>query len=205
MPTGGRTKEPDRVRIVHLVRHGSHAELGRALSGRSEIALNPQGLAEADRLADRLARTPIASLHTSPRRRARQTVAPLARAMGAPVQVTAALDEIDFGRFTGQSFATLDGDPDWFRWNAERATARCPEGETMAEAVARAAGYLDALPDTAFPALCVTHCDVIRGLVADRLGMGLARLFALDCDPASCTTLEWDAGTVRLVELNLRP
>ncbi len=33
------------------------------------------------------------------------------------------LDEIDFGTFTGRSFADLDGDPDWRTWNEDRANA----------------------------------------------------------------------------------
>lgn len=173
------------------------------LSGRSDIALSDAGRREAERLAEALDGTPLRSLHASPRRRARETAAPLATRRTLNVATTSALDEIDFGRFTGQAFAVLDRDPAWTRWNAERAVARCPGGETMAEAVTRAAGYLDALPDDAFPALCVTHCDIVRGLIADRLGLGLERLLELGCDPASCTTLEWQPGG-RLIALNER-
>lgn len=190
------------MKIVILARHGTHAEVGHVLSGRSEIALSPHGHAEAVALAEALDSTPIASLHTSPRRRARETATPLATRRGLAVEIAPALDEIDFGVFTGRSFAELDGDPDWFRWNAERATARCPGGETMAEACARATSYLTNLAPDRFPALCVTHCDIIRGLVARQLGLGLDRLFGLECDPASRTTLDLDSG--RLIALNER-
>ncbi|WP_069207584.1 histidine phosphatase family protein [Sphingomonas panacis] len=190
------------MKIVILARHGAHAEVGHVLSGRSEIALSPRGQAEAVALAQALDGTPIASLHASPRRRARDTAAPLGERRGLAVEIAPALDEIDFGAFTGRSFAELDSDPDWFRWNAERATARCPDGETMAEASARAAGYLNSLAPDRLPALCVSHCDVIRGLVARQLGLGFDRMFALECDPASRTTLDLDSG--RLVALNER-
>jgi broad specificity phosphatase PhoE len=190
-------------RIVHLVRHGTHAEVGRVLSGRSEIALDARGRAEAEALAARLDALPLASIHSSPRRRARETAAPIAARKGLQVHIADALDEVDFGRFAGSAFADLAGDADWQHWNAERATARCPGGETMAEAVARARDYIEKLPAEQTPALCVSHCDIIRGLVARALGLGLDRIFAFDCDPASVTTLILHGSDVRLASLNL--
>ncbi len=188
--------------IVHLVRHGIHAEVGQVLSGRSEIGLSTRGRDEAGALVEAFCGEPLASLHASPRRRARETIAPIAKARGLDVRIAPALDEIDFGHFAGQAFATLDADEDWRCWNAERGTARCPGGETMAEAVTRAVAYLEALAPEDSPALCVTHCDIIRGVVADRLGMGFDRLFELECAPASCTTLAFGDGETRLVEIN---
>ncbi|SDA30922.1 histidine phosphatase family protein [Sphingomonas sp. NFR15] len=193
------------MRIVILVRHGTHAEVGQILSGRSEIALGAGGRAEAAALATALDGTPVASLHVSPRRRARETATPFAARRALTADIAPALDEIDFGAFTGRAFADLDGDPEWFRWNAERATARCPGGETMAEACARAERYLAQLAPDGFPALCVTHCDVIRGLVVQQLGIGFERLFALECDPASRTTIDLDSGRVIALNERVRP
>jgi len=188
--------------ILHLLRHGTHAEVGKRLSGRSEIALDERGRAEAAALAPALDSLPIASIHSSPRRRALETAAPLAERRGFPVHIAPALDEIDFGIFAGRDFVELDADSDWMRWNAERPRFRCPGGETMAEAVERAWSYLSALPAEAMPALCVTHCDVIRGIVAARLG--LDGIFALGCDPASLTSLAIEGDGVRLLTLNAR-
>lgn len=188
-----------------LARHGTHAEVGQVLSGRSEIALSAAGHAEAAALARHLAGVPLATIHASPRRRTMETAAAVAQARGMDVQPAPALDEIDFGAFTGRSFAQLDADPAWQCWNAERATARCPNGETMAEAVSRAWTYLAALPAGDTPALCVTHCDVIRGMVAHLLGLDAGRMFSFDCDPGSLTIIAFDGDTARLVTLNERP
>lgn len=190
------------MRRVILARHGAHDEVGRVLSGRSEIALNAAGRAEARGLAAALDSCAIASLHTSPRRRTMETAQAVAAARRMEVRTAPALDEIDFGAFTGRSFAALDEDPAWFRWNAERATARCPGGETMAEAVGRAFDYLAALPDEVFPVLCVTHCDIIRGMVAHGLGMDTTRMFSLECAPGSRTTIDLTGGGFRLMALN---
>ncbi|WP_294394955.1 histidine phosphatase family protein [uncultured Sphingomonas sp.] len=175
------------------------------LSGRSDIALSERGRAEADALARRLGTVPLASLHSSPRPRTRQTAEAVASRHALPLQIAPALDEIDFGDFTGRSFADLDALPDWRRWNAERHTARCPDGETMAEAVERALAYLMALPEGDCPALCVTHCDIIRGLVTRLLGLPYDRMFALECDPGSLTTLQRDQGGLHLITLNEQP
>jgi probable phosphoglycerate mutase len=192
------------MKTILLVRHGTHAEVGLVLSGRSEIPLDGRGRREADALAAAVDCRAISSLHSSPRARARQTAAPIAERRAMRVIVTPALDEIDFGAFTGRSFAALAPDPDWQRWNAERATARCPGGETMAEASDRALAYLRQLGDEDAPALCVTHCDIIRALVVRALGLGFERMLEFDCDPASCTTLEIGDGDMRIVTLNER-
>lgn len=192
-------------RKIYLARHGSHAELGRVLSGRSDIPLNAQGQAEANALAAHLADGAIASIHSSPRRRARETAMPVAKRSGLPVIVADALDEIDFGRFSGATFAQLEQDPSWHRWNGERGTARCPEGETMVEATERAWAYIASLPETQTPALCVTHCDIIRGLIAAILGLDWQRIFALDCDPGSLTVIALEGSNARLLSLNEHP
>ncbi|WP_085810767.1 histidine phosphatase family protein [Sphingomonas sp. TZW2008] len=186
---------------IILLRHGTHDEVGRVLSGRSEIALNAAGHAQACAAATMLARTPLAAVHTSPRQRCRETAA----ALGGDACITPALDEIDFGRFAGRSFQALDGDPAWHRWNAERDRFRCPGGETMTEAVDRAAAFLATLPDDDRATLCVTHCDIIRGLVVRALGLSFDRMFALPCDPGSLTRLTLEHGALRLVTLNVRP
>jgi broad specificity phosphatase PhoE len=192
------------TRIIHLVRHGAHDEVGKVLSGRSEIALNGTGRGEAGAVIDLLADLPFVSIHSSPRRRAWDTALPLATARNIEIQRADALDEIDFGDFGGRGFDALNGDSAWQRWNAERGQARCPGGETMGEAVARARDYLLALQQAATPAVCVTHCDIIRGVVADQLDLGLDRIFSLECDLGSVTTLAIDAGGTRLVTLNAR-
>ncbi|VXC28857.1 histidine phosphatase family protein [Sphingomonas sp. 8AM] len=190
------------ARSILLARHGHHQEVGRVLSGRSNISLNQQGQAEAAALARLVAARGVRRIVTSPRARTRETAAVVAAALQLPVMADAALDEIDFGDFTGRSFAALDGDPDWQRWNAERGTARCPGGETMAEAVARAVTFVAACGEGV--TLCVSHCDVIRGVVAHYLGLPLERIFSLGCDPGSVTTLSLEGEGAMVVAVNER-
>lgn len=185
-----------------LARHGHHQEVGRVLSGRSDISLDQQGRAEAGALAGLVASRGVTRIVSSPRARTRETAAAVAAALALPVEIAAELDEIDFGDFTGRAFAALDRDADWQRWNAERATARCPDGEAMGEAVARAVGFVAGCGEGV--TLCVSHCDVIRGVVAHYLGLPLDRIFSLGCDPGSVTTLSLQGEGAIVVALNER-
>ncbi len=173
------------------------------LSGRSDIALSAAGRAEATWLAERLADTPLAAVHSSPRRRARETAEIVAARHGLAVEVHDALDEIDFGAWAGLSFDALDEDPAWRRWNMARGSAATPGGEDMTRATARAVRHVEAIGADG-PALCVSHCDIIRGVVAHYLGLDGDRLLAFDVDPASLTVLSLHGGGGRLVTLNER-
>lgn len=188
---------------IILARHGQHREVGRVLSGRSEIELDATGEAQADAIARRLTGARPDAIYASPRRRTIDTARPLAAATGLAISAEAALDEVDFGAFTGRSFDALEEDAAWRHWNAARDVARCPGGETMAEAVARAVHFLASRPPGV--TLCVSHCDIIRGVVAHYLGLDLSRVFQLGCDPGSLTTLVLEGEEARLVTLNERP
>ena len=158
---------------------------------------------EAERLAGRLAATPLAAIHSSPQVRAMQTAHAVAKRTGAPIIQVSGLDEIDFGAWAGRSFADLAADPAWARWNGARGFAQPPGGETMTAVAARAVAHLEGIR-AAGAVLCVSHCDVIRAIVARYLGLPMNNMLRFDCDPASLTTLAKWPGAARLIALNER-
>lgn len=192
--------------LVGLVRHGAHDELGRVLSGRaSDIGLNEAGRREVEALARGLAGSGIARLESSPRLRTRQTAEILGTALGLPVAIAPALDEIDFGGWAGRSFADLDPDPAWQLWNAARASAPTPGGETMAAAVERATRHIDRLGRAGEAVLCVSHCDIIRGAVAHYLGLALDNILRFEVGTASVCWLKPDGqGRAQVLTVNGR-
>lgn len=188
-----------------LVRHAAHGDLDRRLSGRAAGSpLTEEGRAQAARLAARLASRGVDAVLTSPLERARETAAAIADAVGLSIQTAQPLVEIDLGEWTGRDFESLRGDPDWDRWNTERATARPPGGESMAQAQARIVGLLDEVgrADGGRTVALVTHSDMIRAAVAHVLGLGLGQLLQFDIGPASATTLHWGDWGARLHRLN---
>jgi probable phosphoglycerate mutase len=184
--------------ILLLARHAAHAEFGQVLSGRNDSAgLSAEGEAQALRLAGRLRRERPVALHASPRRRARETAAMLGEALGLAVSNEPALDEIDFGAWTGRDFAALEDDPGWRSWNQQRATACPPGGEAMHEAASRALRWVASLPGRHPDGviLGVSHADVIKAVLLPHLGATLDAHWRIEVAPASLSALElWPGG-----------
>lgn len=120
--------------VFYLVRH-AHADWYPG----EERPLSARGQRDARRVAQMLAFYPIAALYSSPARRARQTIAPLAARLGLPLHVVPELYE-----------RRLSGGPVDDFLEAVRATwadpcFAFPGGESNAAARERAVGFLEAL------------------------------------------------------------
>ncbi|MFO6446110.1 histidine phosphatase family protein [Erythrobacter sp. NE805] len=192
---------------ILLVRHGTTRDIGRVLTGRGgDLPLSEAGRSEVGALAARLAAGRLDALQTSPVRRARETAAAIGEAAGLAPLVASPLEEVDFGEWTGRSFADLAPDPGWQAWNSERADACPPGGETIGAVQARVLAHLREVARSAAGSVVamVSHADVIRACVAGIIGLSLSRILALTIDPASVTRIEAGEWGERLVTLNER-
>lgn len=192
---------------ILLIRHASHIEFGRILSGRRrDVSLSPEGLEQAEIVGDLLGVEQLSAVYSSPRERAYYTARDIAEPHALKVQVLDGLDEVDFGEWTGLSFDDLEGDPLWCEWNEARGSARPPGGESMAEATARAVAAVEEIArshrDQTVAA--ITHCDIIRGVVAHYLGLPLDNLLRFDVDPASVSRIAVGTWGARIVSVNER-
>lgn len=192
---------------ILLIRHAAHVELGRLLSGRRrDVALSNDGIEQARIVADLLGVERIAAVYSSPRERAYYTAREIAEPHRLKVTIANGLDEIDFGGWTGLGFDQLEGDPLWNEWNEARGTARPPGGESMAEATARAVAALEdfAADHTDQLIAAVSHCDVIRGVLAHYLGLPLDNLLRFDVDPGSVSRIAVGTWGARIISINER-
>jgi ribonuclease H / adenosylcobalamin/alpha-ribazole phosphatase len=191
---------------ILLIRHAAHGEVGRSLSGRLPgLELSAEGRAQAECLAARLATSSIDRLHASPMERAQQTAQAIAGARpGLQVETVAALDELDFGDWSGRAFVELDGDPQWSEWNDSRSVAVAPNGESMRQVQERAWTHLErtALAAPGATIAMVSHCDVIRAVVAQVLDLSLDRILRFEVDPASVTRIAVGTWGGKLLSLN---
>lgn len=194
--------------VVFLVRHAAHDDVGRFLAGRKPgIRLGEAGRAQAGRLAARLVRERLDLVQASPRERTVETAGAIARASGLPdPEIVDALDEIDFGRWSGLTFPELNEDPAFRHWNEARATARTPAGEGMADVQARVVGHVETLVRERGGAgrrfALVTHADVVKAAVCHVLALPLDAWWRFDVEPASITTLAATDGGFRLLGLD---
>jgi len=180
-------------RRLYLVRHGATTanREGRYI-GWDEHALSPEGLAQAEKAAQHLARLAPASLVTSDLRRCRETAAAIARATGLRPAADRRLRELDFGRFSGLTYAEIAAA--WpaalAAWLADPERVAPPGGETQAVLRRR---VMAALPRT-HKAVAVTHGGVIRTVLAHLTGRDF---FSWAVPPGGVVALSWDGERLR--------
>ena len=188
-----------------LIRHATYDAIGHTLTGRTPgLHLDGAGLAQAYELAERLGNLRIDAVVSSPLERARETAAPLAERIGVDITVEADLAEVDFGAWSGRTFAELAPEPDWQRWNSFRSGTGTPGGETMLGAQARFVQALQRWRERAPDATIalVSHCDVIRAGLAYFLGIPLDLFLRLEISPASVSILKLEPYGPQVTLLN---
>ncbi|HEX3485423.1 MAG TPA: histidine phosphatase family protein [Micropepsaceae bacterium] len=176
-----------------LVRHAEHALQNRVLVGRNDDApFSAAGLAQLTRLADALSGVSVAAVHSSPRQRARETAAAIAAPHFLAVDVVDALDEIDYGAWTGLALDVLEGRPDWHAWNRLRAVASPPLGESMQALQQRVLAYLDDLRKNfaGRTLVLVSHAEPIRAALLHAMSLSLNDFSRIDVSTASITRLQ---------------
>jgi probable phosphoglycerate mutase len=191
--------------LFHLVRHADHGLIGRALAGRmAGVGLGGAGPAQARRLARHFAEEGADAVYASPLERTVETARPIADACAVPLRTAEPLLEVDFGDWTGLSFAELDERAEWRRWNGARSQTRPPGGESMVEVQARACRFINDLADRSPEGrfVLVSHADVIRAVLAYYLGVAIDLFLRVEVSPASVSVLSMDGWTPRLLGIN---
>ncbi|ANL47466.1 phosphoglycerate mutase family protein [Rhizobium phaseoli] len=193
-----------------LIRHAAHDNVGTFLAGRTAgISLGDAGRSQVQRLAQRLRREEINAIYTSPRERTRETAVGIASACDLSLpQTDDALDEVNFGNWSGKTFEVLNDDPLWRRWNISRSLTRTPGGETMLDVQTRIFGLMETLTSVGNDRriALVSHADVIKSAVCHVLGLPIDAWPRFDIAPASVTTIvigDWGAKVMTLNEVTL--
>ncbi|MBI5651050.1 MAG: histidine phosphatase family protein [Chloroflexi bacterium] len=178
-----------------LIRHGQ-TDWNRVerFRGRADLPLNDTGLAQAQKIAARLAREKIIAIYASPLQRALQTAKPLADALELAVQPHPDLLDIDFGALEG-----MTGDeakqafPEIIKtWRATPGKVKFPKGGSLkavnarienlfADLTAKHAGETVAL---------VSHRVVCHAILCKVLGLKYDALWHIRQDNAGISVFE---------------
>jgi probable phosphoglycerate mutase len=175
------------VSRLFLIRHGETLGNASRTVQHPDSPLSPRGVAQAERLARRLASEGIARIVSSDLVRAAVTAEHLQRATGAPLAFEPLLQERNFGDVRGTPYADLGVDlfaPDYAP----------PNGETWSEFHARVdwawARVQEVLTETGGDLAVVTHGLVCRSLAARHLRL-----------PGAATVPErWENTSVTIVD-----
>jgi probable phosphoglycerate mutase len=193
--------------VFHLLRHGEHNVQGKICAGRMPgVVLSERGRAEAEAAARQLAGADIAAIYASPLERTRETGEIVGRRLSLPVTILDDLAELDFGEWTGKTFAEIRKDPRWPAWASHRSLSCIPGGETMREVQRRVVEAIMEMrkqhPDEAV--VVVSHGDVIRAALVFALGMPLDFYARIEVATASLSAVRIDANGVRVIAVNQR-
>lgn len=190
---------------IYLVRHGAHDRLNRFLDGRRPgVHLNDLGRRQAAYAAERLVNRGIEAIHSSPLDRTVETATIIAERLGLPVETQQALEELDFGDWSGKTIEELKPREDWRRWNEARAISPTPAGDTMRAAQNRGLDFIDGLrrtrPDGRFA--LVGHSDPLKAILFFYLGLSLDKLLRIAVSPGSLSRIEIDGWGATVTGLN---
>jgi broad specificity phosphatase PhoE len=184
-----------------LIRHGQTEwnKGAERFRGHADLPLNETGLAQARKVAGRLADEKIAALYSSPLQRALQTAQPLANLRGLEIQKHDGLLDIDFGAFEGM---TLDEARQAFpevaeKWISAPGHVKFPKGDSFKVVRSRIEGMLGELASRhagETVALC-SHKVICGETLCVVLGLPADALWRLQQDNACINTFEKrDAG-----------
>lgn len=188
-----------------LIRHGSCSGLGQTLWGRTPgVCLNETGQIEAQRLAERLQETTLQAIYSSPLERALETAETIARSMELEVNKNSALDEVDFGEWTGKSFDVLSSDERWGSFNSVRSATRIPGGESFLEVQTRIVTELERISaqHNDEHVAIVSHADVIKAALGYFTATPIDLLQRIEISPCSVSVVELDRDTLKLLTIN---
>jgi probable phosphoglycerate mutase len=197
--------------VVLLIRHGEneYVKKGRLAGRKAGVHLNDKGRAQANALAEALAKMPVKAVYSSPLERTMETAEPLAEIHNLEVIARDGLLEVDYGDWQDKTLKQLARRKLWKTVQSAPAHMRFPGGESFGEAQLRIAEELTGLARTHKKKdviACVGHSDMIKLAAAYFLGLPLDLFQRLIVQPASITTLHLspDHGA-RLVNLNHIP
>jgi probable phosphoglycerate mutase len=192
---------------VLLVRHGTTATTGSVLPGRAPgLHLSDRGVAQAEQLATRLkelSRKPVA-LYVSPLERARETAAPIARALKLRASADRGLLECDFGTWTGKRLATLAKRSEWRAVQHAPSTFRFPGGESFTEMQQRIWSALERLAakHRNRTIVVVSHADPIKAAVTFAQGVPLDLFQRTVISPCSLSAIAFTSGAPLVLCVN---
>lgn len=192
--------------LLLLVRHGVTPTTGQVLPGRAAgLHLSDQGVAQAERVARRLAALPLAAVHTSPLERTRETAAPTAAHHRLDPVEDAGLLECDFGDWTGARLSELARLPEWETVQKRPSQFTFPGGESFRAMQERIVAALEAIRDAhrGQVVACFSHADPIKTALAHALGTPLDAFQRIWVSPASVSALVYAPdGTVGVLAMN---
>lgn len=192
---------------VLLVRHGqTKSNITGYFMGWSNEDISDLGYAQVRSLSSRLAKFPIATIYTSPLKRAMNTARILAEPHKLELNVLDDLTEIGLGDWQGLHRDEISQKwPEiWRQSRIDPSVVTFPNGENFQQLTERAVRAFNRIvaDNTNRHTLAVTHDAVIRVLAAHVLGTSNSIYRHMEINNASLSVIRVEDDRMRLVTLN---
>jgi broad specificity phosphatase PhoE len=192
---------------VLLVRHGqTRSNVTDHYMGWSEEDLDEVGYSQARKLAYRLAGLPIASIYTSPLKRAYTTASIIAEPYGFQVKTLDDLIEIKLGDWQGlhESEIAQKWPELWQQFRIDPSGLTMPHGESFGQVAERAVRAFEAVvaANQGQAMVIVTHDVVVKVVAAYVLGATYSVYRRFKIDNASLSVVRVTDSSKQLVTLN---
>jgi broad specificity phosphatase PhoE len=195
---------------LYLLRHGEvEPRSHRVFGGRIDMELSPLGHQQVQKVAQYFQRHPPHVMYSSPMKRVRQTLGPLAEWAGLEPVVLPGLREVDFGSWTGLSWEQVYErfKVSAFDWLKQLEAGSIAEAESTADFRQRVEESLERiLRESANKEIAVVaHGGVIRMLLAIILDLPFAKMSIFDIEYASITKVKLLPSKREIEMLNFCP
>ena len=192
--------------FIYFVRHGETVLTPmRKFSGTGSLdpVLTADGLAQAELVAQEIAKLKPEVLISSPLQRTRQTAEAIARATGLEIEFDEAWFELSFGSWDGKSIEEVkEESPDEYQAWLDSSSYRPGGGESYDQAAIRIEAAIEALV-AKYPGkrvVVVTHNGVIKSAVRVAIDGPATTVFHLDASPCSISSISvWPSDGLRAV------
>jgi broad specificity phosphatase PhoE len=188
-----------------LIRHASCEGLGQTIWGRTPgICLNEQGRLQVQQLAERLEGTKFDAIYSSPLQRALETADVIASHLKLELRQSDALNEIDYGEWSGKTLEELHRDERWLYLHSHRSTASIPGGESILEVQNRIVKEIIRLAHEhveGYVAI-VSHAAVIRAAVGYFAATPIDLIERFEISPCSVSVIILDEEGPRILRVN---
>jgi probable phosphoglycerate mutase len=180
-----------------FVRHGvTDWNRLRRFQGQTDIALNADGLDQAERTAAVLGTEKVAAVYSSDLLRTRQTAEPIARALGMPLVVEPGLRERSYGLLEGRTHDELRRDhPEVYqRWRAREPDFVPSGGESLRALHVRVERQIRLLAQKHAhqTVVAVTHGGVLDCIYRIAAGMPIEAPRSVELRNASLNRVFWN-------------
>ncbi len=179
-------------------------------NGHRDVDLTPTGVAQLERVADRLAAMPIRAVYASTLRRSRHGAEQIAARHGLPVVSFPDLREMHFGAWEGLTYGEVaERFPEqWARWLADPPGVRPEGGETYEEMRDRALKALGGIlaQHPAQHVAVVAHGGVNRAVLCQALRLDLQHVFRIEQNFGALNVIDYYSDGMAVVQtMNAAP